>query len=204
MEAIASDQASVDTRNRLVQAAVELILRQGYTATSVGEICVRAGVTKGGFFHYFENKEAIGMAAAEAWFATVASMLREAVEKAGPDPLRRLHAFFDALEAFTKTPGRVCACVVGMLSQEMALVHPGFQAVVARHFTAWTGILKELLVAAKGKRPPVNDFDPEEVAWFVNALWQGSIVVVKAVQKPELFHQNLRMARGMVDRLFES
>jgi len=203
MEVVASDQQSLDTRDRLVHAAVELILRQGYTATSVGDICTRAGVTKGGFFHYFENKEAIGVAAAQAWFDSMASFLQEAVQKAGPDPLKQMHAFFDALEAFTKKPGRVCACVVGMLSQEMALVHPGFQSVAARYFTAWTDLLKQLLLAARQKYPSVADFDPEEVAWFVNALWQGSIVVVKAVQKPELFQNNLRRARGMIDHFFK-
>lgn len=194
---------SSNARERLVHAAIELILRQGFSATSVGEICAKAGVTKGCFFHHFENKEAIGLAAAQGWFDYVMAAATGAIEGAGDDPLEQLHAFFDGLEAFTKEPGRLCACVVGMLAQEMALVNPGIQSAAAVHFTAWTDGVKQLLTAAKEKYPPAVDFDPEVVAWFVNSLWQGSIVVAKAVQSPELFRNNLQMARQMIDQLFK-
>lgn len=183
-------------------AAVELILRQGFCATSVEQICVRAGVTKGAFFHHFDNKDAIGMAAAQGWFDYVTAVYSEALRGAEADPLAQLHAFFDALEGFTREPGRLCACVVGMLSQEMALVHPGFQSAAATHFTAWTEGVKGLLAAAKEVHPPVRDFDPERVAWFVNSLWQGSIVVAKSVQSGPMFRANLQMAREWIDSFF--
>jgi len=191
-----------ETRERLVSAAVCLILSQGFSATSVDQICAEAGVTKGAFFHHFDNKDAIGLAAAQGWFDYVTAVYTEALQSAGPDPLEQLHAFFDALENFTRDPDRLCACVIGMLSQEMALVHPGFQSAAAVHFTAWTEGVAKLLAAAKEKHPPVIDFDPERVAWFINSLWQGSIVVAKAVQSAPMFHANLRMAREWIDSFF--
>ena len=197
-----SKRSPIETRERLVSAAVGLILRQGFSATTVDQICAEAGITKGGFFHHFATKEAIGLAAAQGWFDHVTAVYTEALQGADPDPLEQLHAFFDALEGFTRDPGRLCACVVGMLSQEMALVHPGFQSAAAVHFTAWTEGVKRLLVAAKEKHPPVIDFDPESVAWFINSLWQGSIVVAKAVQSASMFRTNLRMARELIDSFF--
>ena len=50
---------------KLVDAARELMLAKGYTATSVDDICTAAGVTKGSFFHYFTDKEHLGRVAAE-------------------------------------------------------------------------------------------------------------------------------------------
>ncbi len=195
-------RSPAETRERLVSAAVGLILRQGFPATTVDQICTEAGVTKGGFFHHFANKDAIGLAAAQGWFDHVTAVYAQALQGADPDPLEQLHAFFDALESFTRDPGRLCACVVGMLSQEMALVHPGFQSAAAVHFTAWTEGVKKLLIAARETHPPVIDFDPERVAWFINSLWQGSIVVAKAVQSAEMFRSNLRMAREWIDSFF--
>lgn len=47
------------TTESLVAAARELFVGRGYTGTSLGAICDRAGVTRGAFYHHFSNKEQI-------------------------------------------------------------------------------------------------------------------------------------------------
>ncbi len=47
------------TKERLLDAAVELFAERGYDATSVTQVIGRAGVTKGGFYHHFVSKEAL-------------------------------------------------------------------------------------------------------------------------------------------------
>ena len=47
------------TRRRLIDAALALMTKRGFNATTVDEICTEAGVTKGGFFHHFMNKDDI-------------------------------------------------------------------------------------------------------------------------------------------------
>ena len=53
-----------DTRGKLLDAALTVIRTKGYTATTVDDICVAAGVTKGSFFHYFKSKEDLALASA--------------------------------------------------------------------------------------------------------------------------------------------
>jgi AcrR family transcriptional regulator len=48
---------SADTRRALIDAARRLFSRQGYSATSLDELCQRARVTKGALYHHFRNKE---------------------------------------------------------------------------------------------------------------------------------------------------
>lgn len=191
-----------ETRDKLVGAAMRLILRQGFPATSVDEICTEAGVTKGSFFHHFENKDAIGLAAADAWAAFGTTLYAEAWQNEEADPLDQLHRFFDIMEGFTRHPGEPCTCVVGMLSQEMSLAHPVFRENVASHLTTWTEKVQKMLTAAKEKHPPVVDFDAERVAWFLNSLWQGSMLVAKTIQSPETIRANLQLARTWIDSLF--
>src|SRR3954449_2883927 len=47
------------TRQALLDAATELFGTAGFDATSVQSIVDRAQVTKGGFYHHFESKQAL-------------------------------------------------------------------------------------------------------------------------------------------------
>src|ERR1700686_1687488 len=53
--------------SKLLDAAVEIIRQKGYAATSVDELCARAGVTKGAFFHHFPSKDSLAVAAVNQW-----------------------------------------------------------------------------------------------------------------------------------------
>lgn len=48
-----------DARQMILDAAVQLFERDGYEATSVNKIMARIGMTKGAFYHHFQNKEEI-------------------------------------------------------------------------------------------------------------------------------------------------
>jgi TetR/AcrR family transcriptional repressor of nem operon len=49
----------LETRERLLQIALELIWRNSYSSVGVNEICAQAGVTKGAFYHHFESKASL-------------------------------------------------------------------------------------------------------------------------------------------------
>ena len=191
------------TRQRLVDATVQLILKQGFAATTVDQICSASGLTKGSFFHHFETKEAIGKAAVEWWGGFGTALYAEAWKDAGLDPLKQLHRIFDIMSGFTEREDQVCTCVVGMLSQEIAQSHPIMRAECARQLDIWTENVAKMLTAAKKKHQPKVKFDPVAVAWFLNSVWQGSMLIGKTVQAPEMIRRNLKIARQYVDGLFE-
>jgi TetR/AcrR family transcriptional regulator, transcriptional repressor for nem operon len=43
-------------RQRIVQSAVQLFNRHGYTAVSIDDVMAGAGLTRGGFYSYFQSK----------------------------------------------------------------------------------------------------------------------------------------------------
>jgi AcrR family transcriptional regulator len=53
-----------ETIARLVEATIASILEVGYHRTSLGEICSRSGVSKGGLFRHFESRLDLVVAAA--------------------------------------------------------------------------------------------------------------------------------------------
>lgn len=192
------------TRQRLIDATVRLMLQQGFSATSVDQICQDAGMTKGGFFHHFENKEALGIAAIEWWGRMGTALYAEAWKDSTLDPLEQLHRVFDIMIGFTRRSDDPVVCMVGMMSQEMSATHPAFQAACARELNLWTENVARLLTAAKNKHKPRTKFDPVQVAWFLNSLWQGSMLIGKTCRFQELIRHNFKLARTYVDGLFQA
>lgn len=76
------------TRARLVEAALALIVEQGWPKTTVEQIAERAGVAKGTFFVHFPTKEAIVLTLVEKQIAR--SLTKHAA--AGDSPLERMAA----------------------------------------------------------------------------------------------------------------
>src|SRR5271165_2514696 len=54
-----------DAKEKLLQVAFDLIWQQSYGAVSVDDICVRAKVKKGSFYHFFPSKSDLAVAAYE-------------------------------------------------------------------------------------------------------------------------------------------
>jgi AcrR family transcriptional regulator len=75
-------------RERIIDAALELFVRQGYDATTVAQIAAKAGVTSADFTRHFPSAEAVLIAVAEDMARTTAGELRNVAK--GADPVRAL------------------------------------------------------------------------------------------------------------------
>src|SRR3954468_12793556 len=60
-----------DAKDRLLDAAVNLVWRNSFGAVSVDDICKEAGVKKGSFYHFFPGKnELVAAAFRHLWAKT--------------------------------------------------------------------------------------------------------------------------------------
>ena len=83
-----------DMKERLTDAAMDLIWRNSYGTTSVDSICERAGAKKGSFYYFFKSKSELAAAALEAdWNKKKAEM--DAIFSPTVAPLERLDRYFD-------------------------------------------------------------------------------------------------------------
>jgi AcrR family transcriptional regulator len=71
------------TITALLDAAMELFAEQGYGGTSIPDICLRAGLTKGAFYSNFANKDALFLALLDRSWERRATWIRRAMPIGG-------------------------------------------------------------------------------------------------------------------------
>jgi AcrR family transcriptional regulator len=75
---------TLNTREKILQVAAKLIVRQGYTATSVSQIARETGIGKATVYHHFPDKKAIVQALLERNSVRVRDTLSAVNEEADP------------------------------------------------------------------------------------------------------------------------
>jgi AcrR family transcriptional regulator len=71
-------QRGEETRAHLIETAARAFAEQGYDATSVAEICLRAGVSKGAFYHHFDSKQDLFLDLLDFWLRGLVQQLEVA------------------------------------------------------------------------------------------------------------------------------
>lgn len=83
-----------ESRQRLIEAAGALIADRGYGATSIGDICRRAGVAKTALYWHFESKEGLLAAVLEAMGGRWIEELRKRAYLES-NPIRRMNGLIE-------------------------------------------------------------------------------------------------------------
>lgn len=198
-----SPQEKPPSRTRLLDAALHLIRAKGYAATAVDDICQRAGVTKGSFFHHFKSKDDLALAAVAHWESGTASLFAAVGYHQAEDPLDRLLGYLDFRGAILSGELADYTCLLGTLVQETYATHPEIRAACERALSAHTAELTRDVEAAKQLYAPTAPWSAESVGNFIQAVLQGSFILAKAKQGPEVVHENLVHLRHTLRVLFQ-
>jgi TetR/AcrR family transcriptional repressor of nem operon len=190
---------SAETRTKLLEAARDLIRVKGYTATTVDDICAAAGVTKGGFFHHFESKEQIGIAAVEQFGAMAAAVFGAAPYVAYPDPRDRVLGYVDFRAAMLRGDIAQYTCLMGTTVQEVYATHPDLRAACDQGMSEHVAGLTQDVAAAKQKYAPDAPWSAESVGYFMQAVLQGAFIFAKAKQGPEVAAESLSHLRRYLE-----
>lgn len=168
-----------DARTRLLEAARASIREKGYAATTVDELCRRAGVSKGSFFHHFASKEALAVAVADFWSETTGELFAAAAYHQRQDALSRILAYLDFRRDLVSGEIADFTCLVGTMVQEAYSASEDIRDAcwrsIAGHAQTLEGDFAEAL-ADHG----VGGVSAKSLALHTQSVIQGGFILAKA------------------------
>lgn len=198
------DQAKKESvRTRLLEAALTSIRRKGYSATTVDELCAIAGVTKGGFFHHFKSKEALGVCAAQYWSEMTGGLFANAPYHEPKDPLARILAYIDFRTVLIDGPVEEFTCLVGTMVQEAYGSSDAIRAACDASISDHAATLEDDIEEAMEKYGRIAGVTAKSLALHTQAVLQGGFILAKAKGGPEIAKESAAHLKRYITLLFK-
>jgi len=157
------------TITALLDAAMELFAEQGYGATSIPDICTRAGLTKGAFYSNFTNKDALFLALLDRSWERRAEWIRRAMSGGGE--------LAGAPEKRTRVPDGVVDRQWTLVSVEFslhAIRRPDVAQLLVEHELRVRSELAVLVTEALEGAGRIPTLPVDELARMIVAVSEGS------------------------------
>ena len=186
-----------ESKRKLLEAAIDLIWKSSYGAVSVDDICRRAGVHKGSFYHSFESKSDLAVAAYERYWENKRAKM-DAMFSPQVPPLQRLENLAAAISADQmaryKEYGKMAGCPFCSLGSELGTqdenIRVATDKISARFIKYYESLVRDLL--AEGL---IETHNPAELAQEVSAYVAGVLTQAKIENNPKMLE---RLKHGML------
>ncbi|MDP2372551.1 TetR/AcrR family transcriptional regulator [Reyranella sp.] len=197
-------QALPPSRQKILEAATDVVRAKGYAATTVDDLCAAAGVTKGSFFHHFKSKEEMVLQAVAHWGSWTDGIFAAAPYASAADPRARVFGYLDFRRELLDHEVPQFTCLMGTLVQETYETHPAVRAACDRGMSSHVAFLTRDIEAARLKYAPDAAWTAESVGYFIQAVLQGSFIFAKAKQDAAIARGNLAHLRRYLESLLGS
>jgi len=178
-------------RERLIQAAKDLIHKQGYNKTTLADIADNSGVPLGNVYYYFKTKEDIGSAVIHQRSDELDAMYKN--WDALPNAIDRLNALLDMplqMRATITSSG----CPIGSLAQELNKDNSDLTHEAAR-------LLNNQVQWATEQFRQLGSIQPQDDAVFMLATIQGSMLFANSMGQPDTVNRQISRLRKWLENL---
>ena len=189
-----------DMKERLLEAAMNLMWKNGYGAASVEAICEQAGAKKGSFYYFFKSKSDLAAAALEAeWNKKRAEM--DSIFSATVPPLQRFDRYFDFVHNRLAEVQKKCGSILGCpfisvgseVSTQDQIVRDAIDRIMDRKMSYFISAVRDAAAQRLIDAP-----DPEGKARALFACYQGTLAQARIQNDVELLRDFKEVARDVL------
>jgi TetR/AcrR family acrAB operon transcriptional repressor len=177
-------EAAEETKQKIIDAAVELFETNGYNATRIEDIAEKTGMTRGAVYWHFKNKDDLYMSIFELFEKRLDRLLDESKEKTNSQ-IERLRWIIvnmitrpDILVGFRQM--KMISVSNLRLAQTSNVLQKKGESVAAKYIGTLARIIEACIAAGEMR----NDINSEHAAWLTAFCIAGAVGI--NLKKPTL------------------
>lgn len=167
-----------DAKQRLLDAALDLIWENSYGVVTIDAICEKAGVKKGSFYYFFESKADLAVAALDEMWSKALKPRFDAIFSASHPPLERIRLMLASTleyqQAIQAEHGQILGCPCFSLGAEICTQNEPIRQKVQEILNRKVRYLESAIRDAQAEGT-VGSGDPLLKAKAVYTLYEGSL-----------------------------
>lgn len=184
-----SAEHKASTRKRIVEYARVLFNRHGFSDVSIDQIMDGVGLTRGGFYNHFRNKDELYAEAVTSFLETRGRTWRDEAgvdpKHGGPDTVRAMIDSYLSAEHLGDLDGQ---CPMIAMPSDIARATPEARAAYETLLRAMTWLFV--------RNMPAQQDNKRERALVLSALCVGGMVLSRTIDNPELADETRQSARN--------
>ncbi|MEZ2128598.1 MULTISPECIES: TetR family transcriptional regulator C-terminal domain-containing protein [unclassified Sinorhizobium] len=172
-------------RERILEAGLKVMFRNGYVGASVRDIVAAAPAPQGSFTNHFRSKEEFAREVLDRYFDDLQQLVAQTLGDSSLSPRERLKRYLDLITERLAADGFSRGCLIGDFSLEAAPQSEMLRARLAAIFTEWRSPFAACIAEAQKAGEIATTLAPEELAEFLLSSWEGAILRMKVERNVE-------------------
>lgn len=186
------------TRERILQAAADLVAEKGAAGMSLDDVSARTGASRSQLYHYFEDRDDLVRAVIDVATESVIGVQGELLDHL--DSWAGIDRWLDSLVQLQVERQARGGCPIGSLAGQLAEQDADARAAIAAGLARWEGHLRDGLTRMKDRGKLRRDADPSALAVATMASIQGGLLLTQVRRDPDQLRIALDAARANLRR----
>ncbi len=177
-----------DTRQQILEAALEEFRSAGFQGASVNHILARTALTKGALYHHFPSKLALGYAVMDEMLERAVARIEGVLER-HDDVIEALQALMRAQVLERPEEELLMGCPGQALIHEMAALDEGFHERFQKVFGGPMEVVAQAVERGQRLGQVRPDVDPRGVAALFSTTRNGLMSMARMSRDPAVVHR---------------
>jgi AcrR family transcriptional regulator len=182
------------TRERILNAAAELVAEKGAAGMSLDDVRARAGASRSQLYHYFDDRDDLVRAVIDVTTDAVLDFQADLLPRL--DSWAGIDRWFGALVQLQVDREARGGCPIGSLAGQLAERDPEARTAIAAGLERWETSLRDGLIRMQDSGKLRKDADPAALAIATMASIQGGLLLSQVRRDPRQLRVALDAARA--------